>query len=706
MERNSVIFVSECNYKCKLRLLKINKFIWLHFISISLLLLSSLLVHAQRIPKFNKDILQHPRSYGEKFERLFNLNEVKRFNRNDYEGKVILENGYTRARIKNTSDWHPYDKHIVVTQIDVIYTKYPKNKDFWRTNYYDLLARRIQELFKLDSTLNSTDFEWNIILQTDCNSETEAKGMFHGISITYFELDDMLEEDEEEVDETLEQDTSYFKKNTLKVQNFIRSQGGIGDSLVYKVFDRHPEWKNALVVMDWTGSMYQYGAQAVLWHTQHFDNSGIKNFVFFNDGDNTPNNRKIIGKTGGVYFAQAKNINRLTNTFYLVSKKGKGGDDPENDVEAIIRGINRFEDFDELILIADNNSCMRDFSLVANLDVKVNIIVCGARYGINPQYINLAYLTGGSIHTIEDDIQHLNSKVKNKELNLTKLSYKLTGEDLFEVKDKMKNLRYKSCEEFTSLSPISMTSGLEFIDKNGGITDSTVYKVLNRHPTWQNAMVLMDWTRGMYTNSAQAVLWHKRHRKSSGIEYFIFFNDGNKLATRNKKIGRTGGIYTSKSNNIHQVTRRFEYVKRKGVGGKNTSANDLEVILTQVRKHPKIESTILIADNATCIRDIKLLKYVNAPVKVVLSNISGPINTQYINLAYHSGGSLHTLKDDFYNYVFNSLKESNRNLIINGVEYYLDENDNYVFVDKELRKKDKCTKYESGNFFNHLFQSN
>jgi hypothetical protein len=683
--------------------LNLNISIPLRLFSIGFFLFISFLSHAQQIKKFNKDVLNHPRNYGEKFERLFNLNEVKRFNPNDNKGKVILENGYTRAKLKNASDWDAYNKLIIVTQIDVIYTKYPKNKDFWRTNYYDLLARRIKELFKLDSTLNSADFEWNIVLQTECNNETEAKAMFHGISITYFEIEDMLDVADEDVDETPEQDTTYFTKNTLKVQNFIRSQGGIGDSLVYKVFDRHHEWKNALVVMDWTGSMYQYGAQAVLWHTKHFDNSGIKNFVFFNDGDKTPDNKKVIGKTGGVYFAQAKNINRLTNTFYLVSKRGKGGDDPENDVEAIIRGINRFENFDELILIADNNSCMRDFQLIANLDVKVNIIVCGARYGINPQYINLAYLTGGTIHTIEEDIAHLNSLVRNKELCISKTKYELTSEDLFRVKDKMKNLRYKSCEEFTSLSPIEMTSGLAFIDKNGGITDSTVYKVLDRHPAWQNSIVIMDWTKGMYTNSAQAVLWHKRHRKSSGIEYFTFFNDGNKLATRNKKIGRTGGIYNSKSNNIHQVTQRFEYVKRKGVGGTNTSANDIEVILTQSRKFPKIQTYILTADNSTCIRDIKLLKYVTLPVKVVLSNINGPINPQYINLAYHSGGSLHTLKDDFYNYVFTSLKESNQNLIINGVEYHLDEDDNYVFVDKELRKKDKCNKYEKENFFRKFF---
>jgi hypothetical protein len=214
----------------------------------------------------------------------------------------------------------------------------------------------------------------------------------------------------------------------------------------------------------------------------------------------------------------------------------------------------------------------------------------------------------------------------------------------------------------------------------------------------------MDWTKGMYTNSAQAVLWHKTHRKTSGIEYFVFFNDGNKLATRNKKVGRTGGIYTVKSNNIRQVIRRFDYVKRRGVGGANTAANDLEAIITPARSHPKIDNILLSADNTTCLRDIKLLKYINVPVKVILSNIKGPINPQYINLAYHSGGSIHTKEDDFYNYVFKSLKESKRNLIINNVEYVLDENDNYVFLDINLRRADKCTKYENDNFFSKFFR--
>lgn len=665
----------------------------------SILALISTGLFGQVEKKFSKEILDNPRKYGEAFEKLFNYNEVKTYKDADHPNSVLLENGYTKSKIINPEKWKPYDDKIVITQIDIVFTKYPRDKEFWRTNYYDLLAARVKELINLDSSLNSSDFEWNLVLQTEPTTEPEAKSMFHGISITYFKISDFLKE-EEDADETPFQDSTYFARNQLKVKNFIRSQGGDNDSIVFNVFDRNRDWKNALVVMDWTGSMYQYGAQAVLWHTLNFETSGIQNFVFFNDGDEMPDERKIIGQTGGVYYAQAKNLERLINTFYLVGKKGKGGDIPENDVEALIKGMNRFEDFDELILIADNNSCMRDFRLLVNIDVKVNVIVCGASSGVNPQYVNLAYYTGGSIHTIEQDITHLSSKVKDKEITIGKIPYKLAEEELFAMKYQKENLKFSSCAEFTTLVPLTPDPRLAFIVKNGGINDSTVYKVLNRHPLWKDLIVVMDWTPDAYVSSAQAVLWHKIHQKTSGIDYFVFFNDGDKMQDRQKKIGKTGGIYYQKSNNLRQVEKRFDYVIKKGNGGKEPANNDLEAIMYSATKFDKNENFVLLADNKTCIRDMSLLKYLNLPIKVVLSNIDGPINPQYINLAFKSGGSLHLLNDDIYNYVFIAIAESRQTLVLNGFEYILNEEGLFELKDKTL--KSACAKYENQKWFSNF----
>lgn len=659
------------------------------FILLSVSMLIWIPIQAQP-RKFSAELLKNPQKYGPQFEELFNLNEIGTYKKQQKKGVILLENGYSKAFIKNPKAWIPYRKNIVITQIDVVYTKYPKNKEFWITNYYDLLAARITELFKLDSTLNSSDFEWNIVLQTDCDTEAETMKMFHGIAIHYFEVDE-FEREAHAKGPSKPLDSTELAQYSLKVHNFIRSQGGIGDSLVFNTFDKHKQWNKALVVMDWTGSMYRYGAQAILWHTLNFKTSGIRNFVFFNDGDNKPDINKIIGETGGVYFAQAENIDRLVKTFYLVGSRGKGGDPEENDVEALLKGINRFEDFDELILIADNNSCMRDFSLLVNLNVKVNVIACGTEKGINPQYINLAYQTGGSIHSIEEEIMHLSLKVKGNTLGLKTLDYELDPENLFRIKNPTQRIIFSACDAFNTLAPRPIDPHLEFIDRHGGITDSTVYKVFDRHPLWTSSLVVMNWSPRMYTQSAQAVLWHKVHPKTSGIDYFVFANDGDRISEKQKKIGKTGGMYYNKANNFAQVVQRCDYVAKKSKGDNPNTSNAIESIVRSAQKYPDAKEIVYLADNESCIRDFKLIKYLNVPVKVVLSNVNGPINPQYINLAYKSGGSLHLITDDFYNNVFSALATSKLKLTLNGVNYVLNEEGLYDFEDGTKRRKKDCS---------------
>ncbi|MBS1646739.1 MAG: hypothetical protein JST67_05315 [Bacteroidetes bacterium] len=70
------------------------------------------------------------------------------------------------------------------------------------------------------------------------------------------------------------------------------------DSTVIKTFQRN-KWKHATVVCDFTGSMAPYIAQTLIWYKLTFQTKDISEFVFFNDGDETPNYKKKIGKTGG-----------------------------------------------------------------------------------------------------------------------------------------------------------------------------------------------------------------------------------------------------------------------------------------------------------------------------------------------------------------------------------------------------------------------
>ena len=152
-------------------------------------------------------------------------------------------------------------------------------------------------------------------------------------------------------------------------------------------------------------------------HLLNFQKSDLHSFVFFNDGDDTPNFNKKIGKTAGIYTQKATKIEQLLGLFELVKSKGNGGDAPENDVEAIIEGIKRFPEAKQVVLIADNLSCIRDIRLADKISLPVKVVLCGYNetIGANPHYVELAARTGGSVHTAEQDIENLTVALSKKE---------------------------------------------------------------------------------------------------------------------------------------------------------------------------------------------------------------------------------------------------------------------------------------------------
>lgn len=178
--------------------------------------------------------------------------------------------------------------------------------------------------------------------------------------------------------------------------------------VVQAAFERNPQWKNTLVVMDVTGSMSPYIAKTMAWVKASHDSSQISSFVFFNDGDNTPNNEKRKGNVFGIYMSDNEKFNQVYKTMKHTMKMGGGGDAPENNVEASIRGVLFYPTVDELIMVADNWATPRDLSILDAIKRPVHVILCGATAGINESYLQLAYETGGSVHTIEEDLEMRN----------------------------------------------------------------------------------------------------------------------------------------------------------------------------------------------------------------------------------------------------------------------------------------------------------
>jgi hypothetical protein len=175
-------------------------------------------------------------------------------------------------------------------------------------------------------------------------------------------------------------------------------------NVVQATFERHPQWKNTQIVMDVTGSMSPYIAKTMAWIKSTQDSSQVDAFTFFNDGNATLDRNKRVGKVGGIYCAANTKYNAVYKRMKHTMRQGGGGDCPENNIEATLYGVNEFPDCDEVIMVADNWATPRDLILLRDVKIPIHIIVCGGQSGINVKFIQAAYETGGSVHTIEDDL--------------------------------------------------------------------------------------------------------------------------------------------------------------------------------------------------------------------------------------------------------------------------------------------------------------
>ncbi len=219
---------------------------------------------------------------------------------------------------------------------------------------------------------------------------------------------------------------SFESRSTNEETQFEPNMDDTANYGVYKVLARNPRWRKTLIVTDLTASMYPYPKEINTWLKLHFlKDTAQQYFVFFNDGDNKKDSEKKIGSTGGIYICKAKSTDDLVSTMKLTIKKGEGGDSPENVVEAILTGLKKVRKPDNIILIADNWAKVRDLSLISRVKIPVRVILCGVYEGmeINTDYLNIAYKTKGSIHTIEQDITELISQTSGKSFNINGFDY-------------------------------------------------------------------------------------------------------------------------------------------------------------------------------------------------------------------------------------------------------------------------------------------
>lgn len=204
------------------------------------------------------------------------------------------------------------------------------------------------------------------------------------------------------------------------------------DSTVAKVFKRH-NWKNAFIVMDVTGSMYPYMAQLLQWLKLTLTDKEKRQFLFFNDGDNKDDDKKVIGKTGGIYPVFTNKYDEIEKTIITAMENGSGGDAPENNMEALLESDSICSDCDSIVMIADNWAPVKDISLLARYHKPVKIVLCGVFDKINKDYLKLARETKGSVHLIEEDIYSLSLLKEGETIKIHGATYKLVEGNFVDV---------------------------------------------------------------------------------------------------------------------------------------------------------------------------------------------------------------------------------------------------------------------------------
>lgn len=407
---------------------------------------------------FTKAVLNNPNNHKAFFDGIFIQSETPVYTYQESPNSVLLENGYASFQFQNSAEWPPQGDKVVPTHVKIIFTKYPKNKAFWLTDYQWLLSKRLQALFELDSAFNDISITYSMLLQTDCENAFEAMQLFHGIEVEYKKVSNentivklgTNNSSSSKSDSTFYSDSEVLSRNKThinKLNRLISNEEINTDSAVYKIMDRNRHWQNSIAVIDWTASVYAYGAEALLWHTIHEDKSGIKYITLFNDGDRKKNRNKTIGYTGGIYTQDAKPMSKVIRELKKVQTKGNGGDSPENDMEALIKSMDHFPDGEQLILIADNYSCIRDFVLLRFVKKPVRVVLVGKTNVINPQYLNLAWRTGGSIHTKDFDLTNITELIRKDALYINGIKYVLTKNNLLMPEQRIDN-HFNHCNKF------------------------------------------------------------------------------------------------------------------------------------------------------------------------------------------------------------------------------------------------------------------
>lgn len=238
------------------------------------------------------------------------------------------------------------------------------------------------------------------------------------------------------------------------------------------------------------------------------------------------------------------------------------------------------------------------------------------------------------------------------DIGFTNFSLPDSAARLYRVFLKKKNRQHKHdyCEaRITKKGELLAASDTAAVEPPLPPDANVVARVMQRHPEWSKEVVVTDVTGSMFPYTYDLLAW----LQLSALEdpkTFVFFNDGNDQPDKDKRVGKTGGLFHVRTDSCEAIKNKLIETMKAGGGG-DAPENDAEALLYAQKLAAAPDSTdlILIADNYTFPRDAKLLKNTTARVRIILCGVRDYINPRYLALARKHGFTLHTIEGDIEN---------------------------------------------------------
>lgn len=322
-----------------------------------------------------------------------------------------------------------------------------------------------------------------------------------------------------------------------------------------------------------------------------------------------------------------------TNPDYFVSVKVRivdFGNKPIPDEQIVLKGLKRNKRY-----IGKTNS-----SGVISLFVpKGDMYSLSFKYHKDYSSVEYRYTKGTT--EVELSISYLGTKEierrkKEEVLRIAELDRSLKAErEKFELDCKKRKI---SLEEGYRLEWKRMREDYK-------TDDNVIIDVLNRNK-WFEKLIMCDLTGSMQPYSVQLSVWYQMNYKKEKNLQFVFFNDGDQKSDDQKIIGESGGIYYSPSKGLDSLGRLMSKITANGDGG-DCAENNLEALIKGTKMANPYKEIVMIVDNNSPIKDIKLLDKFNKPVHIILCGVSGgSILPDYLLLAWKTKGTIHTIEED------------------------------------------------------------